>query len=162
MQPTGGGLKHQAAVAARSAGRSKYSREQAPAYYTGVRSKPASVKLSQNWIGTRGPHCAGCDTGISGTGTKHCGGRTRSSCEQAPAYCTSMRPSANRRETVRANSLGPEVLGHRLQDGQLTQSQEAPRPHKASQVRCKRHKAAHKRQHIEKLHLGAYETPSNQ
>ena len=41
LQPKIGGLKRQAAMASGSAGRSKSSREQAPAYYTSVRGKPA-------------------------------------------------------------------------------------------------------------------------
>ena len=65
LQPKIGGLKRQAAVAAGSAGRSKSLREQAPAYHTSVRSKPAGVKLSQIALGPGVLTSTCCETGIS-------------------------------------------------------------------------------------------------
>ena len=62
-------------------------------------------------------------------------GRSRSSREQAPAYYTSMRHSANRREHC-TGTKGPHA--HRLQGGQLTHWHEAPRRRQGFEVRCKR------------------------
>ena len=58
-------------------------------------------------------------------------GRTRSSCEQVPAYYTSMRSSANQRETVWHCEV-PDALKGRGCKTSNTLGQEAPKRHDLS------------------------------
>ena len=64
-------------------------------------------------------------------------GRSRSSREQAPAYYTSMRQSANQRKTVEALHWN-QGSSRSQAAGQPTHWHEAPRRRKGFQVRCKR------------------------
>ena len=74
-QPKTGRLALQVAVDSGSSGRSRNSREQAPAYYTSVRPSANRRETVEALHWDQGvPTVTGCKAGNSLTGTKHRGG----------------------------------------------------------------------------------------